>query len=458
MTVIEELASSTAGLRLADLPPETVHAGRRVLLDTLGVAIAGAGDPAARSIRRAYTDWAGPSTAIAGGDIRAEVAALANGTAAHSPEMDDFHRAGTVHPGAVIVPAALAMSQEQGADGSRLLESVIAGYEVAIRLGIVTRGCLFDFGYHPTALVGVFGAAAAAAHAMGLEGERTAQAMALAGTRSAGVAAYKARGDWSKRLQAGTAAAEGLGAARLAAAGFQGPLEVFEGRYGFLFSYARGNGCAEDALRGLGEQFHVGEVSFKPYPSCRFTHAPMDALLGAMARGRVEPHEIRRIECAVHRRGIASVMVPAERKYRPTTPVDAQFSLPYCLAVAALGRQTALESFQPEALSDPTTLELAAKVVAVEDPAYTALFPAQNAARVTLQTDRGAFTCQVLDARGDPESPLSDEELEAKFVAISRSMLGGEAAARDLAGVLWRVDGLASLEPLAAPLRRSTGR
>lgn len=453
MTVVEELARFSANLKLATLPAGVVHAARRALLDTLGVAIAGASDPAASAARRAYEGSAGPSTAIGGSDIQAEAAALCNGVAAHSPEMDDFHRAATIHPGAVVVPAALAVGQEEQVDGARLLESVIAGYEVAIRLGLATQGSLYGHGFHPTGTLGVFGAAAAAAHAMALDAAPTAHALALAGTQASGLLAYKARGDWSKRLQAGNAAAQGVGAARLAAAGFLGPIEVFEGRFGFLSAYARGESCAQDALDQLDDRFHIGDVSFKPYASCRFTHAPIDALLAAMRKGDVQPAEIRRIDVAVHAQAIASVMVPAERKYRPKTPVDAQFSLPYCLAVAALNGQAPPEAFKPEALGDHATLELAARVAATEDPTYTALFPGQNASRVSVQTDRGTFTAELLDARGDPAYPLSDTELEGKFVALAQSMLGGEIAGRSLAGVLWHLDEQTTLEPVVAPLR-----
>lgn len=228
--------------------------------------------------------------------------------------------------------------------------------------------------------------------------------------------------------------------------------KTLEGDSGFLRAFGE---VADPAAvtAGLGQGFAIEEVSAKPYPCCRFVHAPVEALLDLLATEGIEPDAIQAIEGMTHEQAIRSTMVTPEAKYRPRTVVDAQFSLSFCVAAAAARRSLTPREFEPEALADARILALADRVQVTADPAYTAEFPAHTPARVTVRTARGSFTREVRDPLGDPERPLSDGALEAKFLGLATQALSFEEATLLLERVR-EMGQLPAIEDLLGPLRK----
>src|SRR5215471_8975707 len=277
-----ELARWVAQLAYRDLPPRTKEVVRILLLDTLGCGVYGYATPWARTL----LDWAKAAapahgTATVWGEsapsLRAADAALVNGTSIHAFELDDYHQA-KLHPGAVVIPAAIAMAEQLNASGERLVTAIAAGYEVMIRSSLALNPSAARLrGWHLTGVCGPFGAAAACASLLGLDAEPTAWALGLAGTQSSGLWAFNADGTMSKRFHAGRAAQSGVIAAELAARGFSGPTQIYEFHDGGVLKAFSDASDAAPLTRDLGSRFHLDATSIKPYSCCGSTHSYVDA-------------------------------------------------------------------------------------------------------------------------------------------------------------------------------------
>ncbi|MBX9700938.1 MAG: MmgE/PrpD family protein, partial [Acetobacteraceae bacterium] len=354
-------------------------------------------------------------------------AALLNGALAHSLDFDDTHAAGTLHPGAPVIPAALAAAEMVGANGRTVLSAIVAGYEVTCRLALaLPGGDHYDRGYHPTATCGAFGAAAAAARVFGLDAAGMQDAFGIALSQAAGSLQFLANGAWTKRFQVGWSAMNGLAAATLAREGFRGAAEAFEGKAGFLRAYAP-NPTPERALQGLGEMFELMNTAVKPYPSCRYGHAGIDAAISLRARHGLKAEEIERITLGLPNKGMLLVGTPIERKRDPRNVVDGQFSGPFVVSCGLATGHMGWDSYG--LLNDNQVRSLLPKVECVEDPEMQALFPTYMAGRLTV-TARGGqtFTEAVKIAKGEPENFLTEAELRAKFHGLADAVLGRERA------------------------------
>jgi 2-methylcitrate dehydratase PrpD len=287
-------------------------------------------------------------------------AALLNGALGHSLDFDDTHAAASLHPGTVVIPAALAAGEMAGSSGAEVLAGIVAGYEVACRLACALPArAHYDRGFHPTATCGTFGAAAAAGRVLGLDAVGIASAFGIALSQAAGSMQFLVNGAWTKRFQVGWAAMGGLAAATLASEGFRGATEAFEGRHGFLRAYAP-DPLPEQALAELGQRFAVMETAVKPYPSCRYGHAGIDAALALRAEHKLRPEEIESVRYDLSAAGMLLVGEPAERKAEPPGVVDAQFSGPYVIACALATGRVAWDSYRK--LRDPAIRAMMVKV------------------------------------------------------------------------------------------------
>lgn len=415
-TLTQELAAFVTATRL-----QPAHLERAALhvLDLLAVALAGATAASSQPVLRLARESAGRAEATvygAGRIATAADAALANGTLAHALELDDDHRTGTVHPGAVVVPAALAACEAAGASGATLLRAVFLGYEVMNRVGEAFEGRQFYAGFHPTGTCGVFGAATAAGIAFGLDAETLVRAWGVAGTQASGLAEWRADGSWTKRLHPGRAAQSGVLAARLARYGFTGPATILEGASGFLRAFAHeGRFDAAAITRDLGRDFRTMTTAFKPYPCCRFSHGAVDLALELHAEG-VRAQRIRAIHARIYKTDILSYA------QRPPTPVDAQFCLPFLVATALVRGGVRLADLTPAAIAAPDVLALAARIEVEEDPSFTARYPERYPTELRVVLDDGPELVRFNDCpAGDPEAPAyaSDpgrlqREVEAK--------------------------------------------
>jgi 2-methylcitrate dehydratase PrpD len=438
-------------LRHAALPDEVRHYARRHLLDTVGVMIAGAGgDVATRA--EAVLAAARPAGRIPvpGRARRADVidAAFLGGTAAHGIELDDGFRQGSVHPGCVVVPAALALGYDRRADGPALLEAIVAGYETVIAIGRACHPDLRQRGFHPTAAVGVFGSAAAAGKLRDLSPDALANAFGLAASSAAGLFAFVNGGGDIKRLHAGHAAREGLQAVLLAEQGVEGPPGVIEARDGFMQAFARAEKVRAMALPPA-VPFGITDCYIKPYPCCRHIQPAVEALIGLINDETISSDEVQRIEVATYR-------IAAEHAETGWDDfASAQLSFPYLMGLALKFRAVKFEHFSEQTRRDPAFAAIARKLSVTAPPDVDRLYPQLRPARVTVTTARGSFTRQADEALGSRIVPLDDAGLKAKFFDLVGPVLGA-ARAKELGERLWSLDAISDVAPLVESMAKPT--
>jgi 2-methylcitrate dehydratase PrpD len=456
--VLETLAEFAADLRDAPVPAAAVHAAKRCVVDWFACAIPGGGLPPATLVADAL-GRGGEAEAMlipSGRLVGARTAALVNGAAAHVIEFDDIFRDAVYHPGAPVVAAALAAAQARGKGGGALLRAVIAGYEVSTRIGAAVSPAHYEF-WHTTGTVGCFGAAAAAAVALGLDGRRAADALGNAGTFAAGLQEAFRGSDMSKPLHAGRAAETGLLVALLAERGVGGPPGILEGRRGFGAAMARDPDWRA-AVDGLGIRWNIRATTQKNHAACGHTFAAVDGAIALTRAHGLAPERVRRVRVGTYAKaqevsGIAD----------PRTPYEARFSLAYCVAAALVWGRLRLEAFQPARLADPAVRELMRRVEVRVDPAAEAAFPKRRSATVEIETTEGeVHEHRASTRKGDPENPLTDDEIADKYRELVEPELGREAA-QSLLGLLWRLEEIDDLGSLpfgarAAPRKAAAGR
>ena len=420
MGITQELAKYCSGLRFNQLPEEVIDRVKYFFLDFIGVACRGSQEESSKAIYRFVREMIrGPGNGvIIGTEQRAPYlyAALANGTSAHAIEMDDVNNEASLHPGVVVFPSSLATGERVGAGGKDFIEAVVSGYEVVIRLGrALGPENSYKRGFHPTGTCGTFGSSIAASKLMGLKEERMVSAMGIAGSQAAGSMEYLAQGAWTKRFHAGWAALSGMTAAQLAQKGFRGPSSIIEGRDGFLHAYSNGSDPSK-VLEGIGSWFGVIRTSVKPHACCRYMQPPIDAVLKILKENDLQPDRVEKIRLGLLRAGSHLIAEPIESKYSPQSIVDAQFSAPFGAAVALLYRKAGLDEFQLSKIKSEKVKRVMRLVECVVDPELDRTFPKQWGATAEILTREGKkYFAKVDYCKGDPENPLSWDELIEKF-------------------------------------------
>ena len=433
MSITKILSDYSANIQLDALPPEVVTRTRFLLLDLVGNIIRARYDAESTASLLAAAKalgLAGGNHAVFGdpGRYTPMGAALLNGALAHSLDFDDTHAEGSLHPGAPVIPAAIAAGEMCGASGADVLAAIVAGYEVTCRVALaLPAGAHYQRGFHPTATCGAFGAAAAAGRVFGLDGDTIASALGIALSQSAGSLQFLANGAWTKRFQVGWAAAAGLTAATLAREGFKGAAEALEGKLGFLNAYAPAP-VPERAIQGLGTEFELMRTAVKPYPSCRYGHAGIDAVLALRAAHNIKPDEVEQITYGISRSGMILVGEPPEKRANPQNVVDGQFSGPFVLATALATGAMGWDSYRQ--LQNPVIRALLPKVRCEDDADAQALFPDNMAGKVTILARGERFSQMVSVPKGEPANFLSEAELRAKFAGLADAVLGGPQSAR----------------------------
>ncbi|HEU5394535.1 MAG TPA: MmgE/PrpD family protein, partial [Candidatus Methylomirabilis sp.] len=373
-TFAEALGSFAANLTPSGLPPEVAEKAAHLLLDTAGVALAAAPEDFARSIQEVALGLGGPPEATLWGRaqrVGMANAVLANGTLAHGLDYDDTLEEAIVHTGCCCATAALAVGEARHASGPAVLAAIAAGVEVMAAVGLVAPGAFHRRGFHPTALCGPFGAAAAAGNLLGLSPTQLATAFGLCASQAGGIIEYLADGSWSKRLHPGWAAHAGLTAVLLGRAGFTAPRTAFEGTHGFFRAFA---GEAPDPGRlarlsdNLGREWAILRLMFKAYPCGSINQPYMDCAARLRAKVHTDLSGIREILCRTPEGVVHRLWEPLAEKRRPATPYGAKFSLPYCIALVLVEGQAGVEGFSKAKTRDPRILEVAGKVRYVVDP------------------------------------------------------------------------------------------
>jgi 2-methylcitrate dehydratase PrpD len=419
--VTETLAMWVAGWRDRPLDPALEAAARVRMLDYAANVLGGGGREPVRVLARHAARHPGPFALPGGGRASGEWAAWVYGASAHVLECDDTHQPSSSHPGAPVISAALVAAVEAGASLAAVARAMVAGYEVMCRIASASGPAAeYERGFHPTGTAGVFGAAAAVAVVLGLEPDRVASALGVAGSLSSGSMSFLAGGGENKVLNAGHAAQAGLVAARLAADGFRGPSDPFSPPHGY---FAGHNPRADPGALVAGLDHGppaIERTSLKAHGCCRYEQAPIDAVLALREAHAIEPAEVAAVRVGVLSGGWALVAEPEAAKRRPANVVDAQFSMPFGAAIALL-RGHALPSDHADAsLADPGVHALMDRVHCYRDPALDALWPAHWPAEVTIELRGGrAVRQRVEHPKGDPENPLSPAELRAKLAGLA---------------------------------------
>jgi 2-methylcitrate dehydratase PrpD len=441
----------TEQLALRVLRPVPKHLRIRAsahVLDWIGCCAGALRDPFAAVVGGFAAESAvGICSAIGHGARSAEAALLRNGALGNLLEMDDVHRAAILHPGPIVIPAALAAAESRAADANAFLDAVVRGYEATIRVGRALGASHYRH-WHTTSTAGAFGAAAATASILGLEAAAVADAFGNAGIRAGGLWQMRHEAVPSKSLVNAEAARSGWLAAVLAAHGVPGPREVLEGPQGLFAATA-----IEADPAGIiadGSDWLIEQVSFKPWPACRHAHPAIDALRRALPAA-IDPTTVGRIEISTYRDALRFC-----DRAQPRTEMEAKFSLQHCAALVLVHGAPRLEHFRSAALDADPLPSLRARVVVSEHAGLNARYPAHYGARVrVLLRDGTILDGAVDDAWGDPEWPLDDAALIDKaYTLMAWGGLGVSAAAR-LTEAAISLPRAASLDALGAALREA---
>ena len=419
------LVRAVRGIRYDEIPGDALEVARHCLLDLLGCALAGSREPLTEILVEQVTTSDGPATLI-GRRERApwSAAALVNGAAGHALDFDDTHTLMSGHPSAPVVPALLALVEKEGARGADLLAAVVAGIELECRLTALLGPGHYGAGFHSTATVGAFGAAAACAHLLGLDEERWLHALGIAGTQAAGL--KSAFGSMAKPLHAGRAAETGLLAALLARGGFTANPCVLEAPQGFAATHAGGE-LRTDALDRLADQFLVRDTLFKYHAACYLTHAAIEAAGSLRTHHALAPERIARVEVRVDP-SLLSVCNVAE----PRTGLEGKFSLRATTAMALRGDDTAdPATFTDARMADPGLVRLRDRVAIVPVAGTGA-----TRTTVTVDTDRGRLVAEADTGVAAVDMRAQRERLEAKFLALATPVLGRARAEALATGAL----------------------
>jgi 2-methylcitrate dehydratase PrpD len=426
IAVAERLAEAIATVTAQTLPAAMRARCEETLIDVVGLCLAARNEDYVRSVLAACDDD-GPCTAIGHArTLSAAGAALVNGTAAHGEDFDDTFEGGPVHAGAVIVPAVLAAAERHGASGADALAGMAAGIEVMCRLGLVAPKMVHKAGFHPTAVFGAMGAAAAVTRALRLDAKQIVDAFGIAGSMAAGIIEYLAEGASTKRMHAGWAAQSGIRAALMARAGFSGPRTVFEGSHGFFHGFANTLPKDFSALTGeFGTRFVAQALAFKLYPCGTMTHPYIDCArrLGM----RFAADDVVEMVCEVGEGTVHRLWEPLAAKQKPNNGYAGKFSTPYCIAAGFVRGNVGLSDFTDAAVQDPAVVALAGKVRYRVDPDNPYPNNFTGHIRLTLR-DGSVIEERQPHMRGGAHEPLSRTDIEDKFILNTRH--GGYDEAR----------------------------
>ncbi len=405
-----------------DIPDEIMQGALLRVIDTVGVALASARSGLGTAASQVVLSEPGGGAASvwgSGGAKRvASLAGFANGMLAHGIEYDDTHTSATLHPGVVIVPTVLAVAEEQGSSGPDVLAAVALGYELTARLGMFAPGQFQRRGFHPTAVLGIFGATVAAARLMGVGHAEAVHAAGLAGSQAAGLMEYLSDGSDTKQIHPGVAAQGAIRSVQLALHGATGPARVLEGGAGVFTSFAGVEVDADKVLDGLGERWVGMDVATKPYPACHCVHAAVDAwrdIRDAEGLTVDDIDDVVRLTAFVPHWYLHLIWDPIESKRAPRSVYEARFSLPYAVARVVVDGELTLDSFELDQLSDPKVLEVAQRVEHEinEYETFPAAFP--GGLRVEMRDGR-VFEKHIPHNAGSVGDPITEQRLDAKFL------------------------------------------
>ncbi len=425
------LAALGSWVSAAVPPAEARRRAAGALLDTIGVTLAGASEPASRIVQAFVSAEGGGGCTVFGtsGRASAALAALANGTAAHALDFDDMCFVSLAHPSAPLVAAIMAAGEARGASGRALVDAYVVGFEIEARLGRLMQPRHYARGWHPTSTLGTLGAAAAVGRLAGLDAARAAHALAIAASSASGL--KENFGTMVKPLHAGLAAENGVRAARLAEGGMTASALALDGPQGFLRAMDSERDGLVAVVADLGTRWEIVDtgITVKLYPSCAGTHPALDAILDLCRREGLSADEVARIEVGV------DATTPTVLLYdRPSTGLEAKFSMPFCVAAAVVDGRVGVDTFDAARLGDARLTSFMPRVTMRVDDSLDAGAPPLTQANVRIVLGDGReLVAAAHGARGYPERPASDAELDAKFLSCAVRAIPEPAAVGALA-------------------------
>ncbi len=447
------LTNFALGLSLADLPPAVLMKTKLLLLDTVGVCVGSAEFASGRAMLDQCARWSAAGDCTLIGDPRLvspQYAAFANGALGHGQDFDDTHTESIVHPSCVLVPATLTAMERHDRSGTELLATLAGATEAVIRMALPAGGAINRRGFQASSSLGALGSALIAARAAGLDGERTVNAVGIAGSFASGLMECVPASASSKQFQPGWGGFCGVMAADLAAAGFTGPQSVLEGSLGYYAAFLHGMPIAPaDVTAGLGDAWEILNVRPKLYPCAHNVHAAIECAAALRQRYGFAPDQIVSVLCEPPQGSVAMVCEPWNKKIAPATGYDARFSLAYAVAVMLVTGRAGAHSFTDELATDPVIASVMQRTRYRVNPSF--VFK-DMPGRVTVELRDGAVhTHEIPFVRGNAAEPIAEDELLAKFLTNTASL--GPERGRRVADMIMDAERLPSVRPLMAELR-----
>jgi 2-methylcitrate dehydratase PrpD len=448
-----ELASFAAQLRFENLPADVIEKAKICFRDALACCLFGVTQPWTRMlIDQVIEEGGNPRAGAIGSTLRTSVgqAVCIGATAGHGFELDDIHGAAHLHAGSLAVPVALALAElSPSSSGRNIIEAMVAGYEVGLRVGLAATGALFMRGHHFQATCGVFVAVASAVNMMRLPDHQARHAFGIAGSLAGGLMSAQ-EGAMVKRLHAGHAAQMGVTGAMLAKRGFTGIPDILEASYGGFLSTLSGAPDLAWLTRGLGEAWEIRKVGFKPYATAASIHSPLGLLDTLMRENDLTAGDIEGI--VVHCSAMAHRH--CAWPYRPAGVTAAQMNMPFALAMMAIDRAAMGAQFREDRLEDPKVLPMLDRIVVEPAEEYSkGGDETRHAARVMLRTKSGrTFERETWNRPGSPANPMTEAQLQEKFSALAQSVLS-TGQIEKLGSAIKQLDKLeaSALRPLLTP-------
>lgn len=419
------LAEFIAGTSYEMFPTQVIHQARRCLMDTVGVILAGSRYADSGQVIQKYAEKIREKevATIIGTSMKRSVstAALSNGVMAHALELDDGSKYATYHPGSSIIPTVLALAQEERVDGKALIEAIIMGYEVSLRIGTAINPAHYLRGFHPTGTIATFGTTAAASKILGLSTDQVTNALGLAGSLASGINQYEVDGSVVKHLHPGNAAQNGILAAKLAKEGFTGPEGVIDGRLGFCHCFAD-EYVTESITMNLKSEYDFLKIYFKPYCSCRYVHYAIEATQNILKEHPVSWCDVKSVNIRTHKNAKQCSDIP---EYQ--TPLHARLSLQYGIASVLVRGTAGLKDYTHKSIRNADVRSVARKMTIEIDPDIQRLYPEPRSMIVEIIDYTGKkYSSRVDYAKGDPKNPISDTELKEKFKEVTSAVIRDE--------------------------------
>ena len=409
----------------SDFDSSTISTAKKCIIDWLGCVIGGSSMPAARLIAAVVDEMGGKPQATCIGDFKKATvlqSAMVNAYNCHILEMDDVHKSSIVHPAAPVISTALSLAEYLGSSGKELLEAIVVGYDLMIRIGEAVAPSHYKI-WHSTATCGTFGAAAASAKLLNLEPEQVLNSLGNAGSQAAGLWEFASDKAMTKYLHCGKAAYNGLLSSLMAQKGFTGATRILEGERGFFKAYSREKDF-EHSFKDLGKTYRINETVYKPYASCRHTHGPITGVLEIMKANSLSYTDVENVDVKTY---TTALDIAGNKDFE--TPQAARFNMNYCIACALVYGAVGIDQFQDSCLKDIAVTTVLPRIHVSASRKMDELYPRKWASEVCLKTRKGnLFKIFVEYPKGDPENTMNQKEIEGKYLQLAGLKLATPAA------------------------------